>query len=87
MLGNLNDIKVDILINGLYKNLPSRHKNKSFIEKIILLMKLILRKFINLKRKEKKRANSFDNIENLLKDSKIRYDKKDLKYLLNSMKL
>ena len=87
LLGNLNDIKVDILINCLYKNLPNV-PTKSFIEKIILFIKLILRRFINLiKRKEKKRPNSFDNIENLLNDSKIKYAKKDLEYLLNSMKL
>ena len=86
LFGNLKDIKVDILINGLYKNL-SFLQPKSFIEKIILFMKLIIRKVFNLKKKEKRRANSFDDIENLLNDSKIKYDKKDIVYLLNSMKL
>ena len=84
LLGNSNDIKVDTLINGMYKNLPFL-KHKSFIEKIILFIKLILRKVFNLKKKEKRRANSFDDIENLLNESKIKYNKKDLKNLLNSM--
>ena len=86
LLGNLNDVKVDILINGICKNLPFLQP-KSFIEKIILFMKSIIRKVFNLKKKEKRRANSFDDIENLLNDSKIKYDKKDIVYLLNSMKL
>ncbi len=86
LLANLNDIKLDILINGIYKNFPNV-QTKNFIEKIILFIKLILRKFINLVKKEKKRKNSFDKIENLLNESKIVYDKEDLKYLLNSMNL
>ena len=86
LLGNLNDIQVDILINGLYKNLPFLQP-KSFIEKIISLIKLIIRKVLNLKKREKRRANGFDDIEDLLNESKIKYDKKDLKYLLNSMNL
>ncbi len=84
LFGNLNDIKVDIMINGLYKNL-SFLQPKSFFEKIILLIKLIIRKVFNLKKKEKRRANSFDDIENLLIESKIKYNKKDLNYLLNSI--
>ena len=86
LLGNLNDIKVDFLINGLYKNFPFLQP-KSFIEKIILFIKFIIRKVFNLKKREKRRANGFDDIENLLNNSKIKYNKKDLKYLLNSMKL
>ena len=85
LLGNLNDIKVDILMNGLYKNFPAV-QTKSFIEKNILLIKSILRRFINLKKEEKKRPENFEYIENLLNDNKIKYDKKDLKNLLGSIK-
>ena len=85
LLSNLKAFKVGILMNGLYKNFPAV-QSKSFIEKSILSIKLILKKFINLKKKETKRAEHFENIENLLNDSKIKYDKKDLKNLLDSMK-
>tara|TARA_A100001388_G_C28764330_1_gene499774 strand:+ start:1556 stop:2563 length:1008 start_codon:yes stop_codon:yes gene_type:complete len=86
LLGNLNDVKVDILINGICKNLPFLQP-KSFIEKIISLIKFIIRKVLNFKKREKRRTNGFDDIENLLNESKIKYNKKDLKNLLNSMNL
>jgi len=85
LLGNSHDIKVDILIDSLYRNFPIVQK-KRFIGKSILFIKLIIKKLVNLKKKDKN-PEAFENIENLLNDSKIKYDKKDLKYLLDSMKL
>ena len=58
LLSNLNDIKVDILTKGLFKNFPSIH-NKSYLEKSILLVKSIIRNFINFKNKEKKKTREF----------------------------
>ena len=83
LFSNLNDIKVDVLINSLHKNTPAV-QNKSFIDKKIWLIRLIIRKFIFLIYKEKKKSR-FENIQSLLNDSNIKYDINDLKYLLNSM--
>ena len=85
LLRDLLDIKVDFIINSLYKNFPNIQK-KSLIHRCILYLRLIIRSVMNLKVNER-RKGGFNDIEDLLAKSNIKYEKEDLRNLINSMKL
>lgn len=85
LLKDLDNVQLDGVIKNLY-NGPVRFVTKTFLEKSIISIKLILRNIIKKKMK-KSSIDGSDDINTLLNHNKVKYEKNDLSNLLNSMRL
>ena len=84
MLKDLDNVQLDVVINNLSNSSPL-FRSKTFLEKSIISIKLLIRNII--KKKTMIRIEGVDDIYTLLNDNKIKYEKNDVNNLLNSMKL
>ena len=85
LLKDLDNVQLDVVINNLLNSSPS-FQSKTFLEKSIISIKLMIRNIIKKKNKMR-RIELVDDIYTLLNDNKIKYEKNDLNNLLNSMRL
>ena len=85
LLKDLDNVQLDVVINNLLNSFPSS-RTKTFLEKSIISIKLMVRNIIKKKMKTR-RIDGVDDIYTLLNDNKIKYEKNDLNNLLNSMSL
>jgi hypothetical protein len=78
LLNTLDDEQMNIIMNGLKKNLPFV-KSYGLISKSVLLTKRLFRTFI------KKKKITFRDIDIFLHENKIKYDKNEISKVIDSM--
>lgn len=81
---DLDNINFDVIIKNLLNNFPSL-RSKTFIERSVISIKMLMSNFI--RKKTMKRKEGVDDIFTLLNDNKIKYEKNDVNNLINSMRL